>query len=169
MIANGKGLSNKGKAVIISGICFIGLILFLLVRFFFSGEEDIFDPDKKDISILQEYRLVITANQRRPLIADVATSLYHCTNLAELEAMFEVYDFSNSVKKQLTADFAGGIEVPLIETIEADEIGYSIDFETGNIEYCVTIRMYENGQNLGRYTLFLTVNKDLEIIYFRGY
>jgi hypothetical protein len=69
----------------------------------------------------------------------------------------------------LTADFAGGIEVPLIETIEADEIGYSIDFETGNIEYCVTIRMYENGQNLGRYTLFLTVNKDLEIIYFRGY
>lgn len=164
-----KILSKKGTTIILGVLVILICILFVLNHTYISEVDEPLESVQEDIKVLQEYKLIITANQSRPIIGDVTTALYACTNMDEVKALFEVYDFSTGVKKQLTDDFAGGVEVPRIETIEADEIGYRIDFETGEIHYSIIIRMYEKGQNLGRYTAFVTVNKDLEITHFRGF
>lgn len=152
---------------IITTVLLIAVMVLGLILIIKNIDDSMQSLPKEDVEV-EGYVLLIRAKQNVPVVANIVNKLYSSTSSNDIKDLFSEYKFSKDLQSKLNKQFKG-VEYEEIERVEIYETGYQLNIQKEEIRYNMELNFHEGNENKGNYNVFITLDKNDNVIYLQGY
>lgn len=152
---------------IITTVLLIVVMILGLILIIKNIDDSMQSLPKEDVEV-EGYVLLIRAKQNVPVVANIVNKLYSSTSSNDIKDLFSEYKFSKDLQSKLNKQFKG-VEYEEIERVEIYETGYQLNIQKEEIRYNMELNFHEGNENKGNYNVFITLDKNDNVIYLQGY